>query len=253
MTPSKARSALSILLVEDNEINHKVAEAFLTRAGHHVTSCFNGTTAVHAAANQDFDIVLMDIQMPDMDGLEATRCIRALADHRKAAVPILALTANCSREEVRGYLAAGMNGAIEKPLRKNTIDSALAPFSAPTRTEEPLATPIIDEQHLRLLAEAIEPQRLGELYELARRSILEAADLLRFRWREENGDGAGKSAHRLAGVASNFGCVALASVAREIECRCRNGADGRDMAPEFEEVLAATLARLPSGGRTPET
>ena len=108
-----------ILLVEDNELNREIAVEILKGAGFVVDTSEDGETAVRmmeqAAAGQ-YDLVLMDIQMPGIDGYEATRQIRAMRDVRKANIPIFAMTANAFEEDRQNALNAGMNGHIAKPL-----------------------------------------------------------------------------------------------------------------------------------------
>ena len=109
----------NILLVEDNELNREIAVEILKGAGFVVDTAEDGETAVQmmeqAPAGQ-YDLVLMDIQMPDIDGYEATRQIRAMRDVRKANIPIFAMTANAFEEDRQNALNAGMNGHIAKPL-----------------------------------------------------------------------------------------------------------------------------------------
>ncbi len=104
-----------ILLAEDQFINQRLAIAILTRAGHEVVVAGNGVEAVARASEADFDIVLMDIQMPEMDGIAATKAIRNLGD-RNANVPIVAVTAQALPEEVERCLAAGMIEYVTKPI-----------------------------------------------------------------------------------------------------------------------------------------
>ncbi len=118
-----------VLLVEDNAINMEIAEMILSQAGFTVETAENGKIAVEtvaAAAPGHFDAILMDIQMPEMDGYEATRAIRAMDDPKRANVPILAMTANAFREDVEACRAAGMQAHIAKPIDIPTLLSTLA-------------------------------------------------------------------------------------------------------------------------------
>ena len=108
-----------LLLVEDNELNREIALEILKEAGFVVDTAEDGAVAVQKikqAAPGQYDLILMDIQMPNLDGYEATRQIRALPDARKASIPIFAMTANAFEEDRQNALAAGMNGHIAKPL-----------------------------------------------------------------------------------------------------------------------------------------
>ena len=118
-----------LLLVEDNELNREIAMEFLTEAGFVVDSVEDGAIAVQKmeqAAPGQYDLILMDIQMPNMDGYEATRRIRALPDAKKAGIPIFAMTANAFEEDRQNALKAGMNGHIAKPLDVPRLLSILA-------------------------------------------------------------------------------------------------------------------------------
>ena len=108
-----------ILLVEDNELNREIAQEILREYGFLVDSAENGAVAVEkvsTAAPGSYDLVLMDVQMPIMDGYTATRKIRALDDPARAKLPILAMTANAFDEDRRNALESGMNGFLSKPI-----------------------------------------------------------------------------------------------------------------------------------------
>ncbi|MEW6645612.1 MAG: ATP-binding protein [Pseudomonadota bacterium] len=117
---------LHVLLAEDQEINRKVAAGLLQQQGCRVTFAANGQEALTALQGDEFDVVLMDVQMPEMDGIEAARRIRQLPDQRKAQIPIVALTAHVMREDVERFLAAGMDAIVEKPLDMEKLNMELA-------------------------------------------------------------------------------------------------------------------------------
>ena len=126
--PSGDIHGLKLLLAEDNELNAEIAETLLTDAGAHVTIVKNGKKAVdcfEAASPGTFDAILMDVMMPVMDGLAATRAIRAIPRADARQIPILAMTANAFEEDARQCLAAGMNVHLAKPLQMDKVLAAL--------------------------------------------------------------------------------------------------------------------------------
>lgn len=117
-----------ILLVEDNELNQEIAEAILTEAGFEVEIAGNGQEAVDILEKTDtgyYRLVLMDVQMPVMNGYEATRVIRRMENRELASIPILAMTANAFEEDKQQALASGMNGHIAKPIDINKLFEAM--------------------------------------------------------------------------------------------------------------------------------
>jgi len=118
-----------LLLVEDNEINREIAMLILEEAGFVIDTAENGQIAVDkVSASQpgDYDMVLMDVQMPVMDGYEATRCIRALDDPQLSSIPIVAASANAFAEDIQNAREAGMDGHVAKPLDVDNVMRVLA-------------------------------------------------------------------------------------------------------------------------------
>ena len=126
---ASAFTGKKLLVVEDNELNLEIASTLLKEAGFEVDTAENGKIAVEkveAASADRYDLILTDIQMPEMDGYEATRRIRALPDAKKAALPIVAMTANAFEDDRKNALHAGMNGHIAKPLDIQKLFQALS-------------------------------------------------------------------------------------------------------------------------------
>ena len=114
----KSENPLAVLVVEDNAVNQTLVRRLLLRRGHQPTLAANGRIALELFREQRFDVILMDIQMPEMDGLTATREIRKLERHEKRkATPIVGLTANAMTGDREACLAAGMDGYISKPVQ----------------------------------------------------------------------------------------------------------------------------------------
>ena len=134
----RAPRAGRLLLAEDNAMNREIAVEFLTDAGYTVDVAVNGREAVEmleAAPAGTYDAVLMDVQMPVLDGYGATQSIRALEDPRRASVPVIAMTANSFEEDKQEALRRGMNGHIAKPIDFNILFETLARFLAQDRPE----------------------------------------------------------------------------------------------------------------------
>ncbi|HUJ33114.1 MAG TPA: response regulator [Candidatus Acidoferrum sp.] len=123
-------SVLRILLVEDNVVNQRLATRMLEKRGHRVVLAGNGREALAALAKDNFDLVFMDVQMPEMDGFEATAAIRALKDDGKARVPVIALTAHAMQGDREKCLTAGMDGYLTKPIMPRVLDDLLESYLA---------------------------------------------------------------------------------------------------------------------------
>jgi signal transduction histidine kinase/DNA-binding response OmpR family regulator len=257
--PSPARP-LAILLAEDNAFNQKVAEALITRMGHSVTIAGNGREAIEVYARGSFDIVLMDIQMPEMDGYQATEKIRALQKNPGKRVPIIALTAHAMTGDREKCLAGGMDDYLSKPIRSHELEQVLsrhAPSAdvvrqegpqspvgqesmAPAVTttgagEQPAAAPLqIDpasllqacggDRDLMLSLTEMFPQESGKLmHELER--ARQDGDIAVFH----------RSAHTLKGIFRLFEASEAAAAALTLEQASAQGQTGTDQ--EWEALL----------------
>jgi PAS domain S-box-containing protein len=139
---------LNILLAEDSPDNRTLVQAFLRKTAHRLVEAENGEIAVHKFKQESFDIVLMDIQMPVMDGLEATRAIREWeALHRLPAIPIVALTASAFGEDVNKCFAAGATLHVAKPVKKALLLATIHDLTAAARGS-PFASAVGDPPHL---------------------------------------------------------------------------------------------------------
>ena len=142
-----ADTNLNILLAEDNRMNQKVAVNILKKLGHSVTIAQNGQEAIELYQKSSFHLILMDGQMPIMDGLEATRTIRTLENDMpspKPHIPIVALTANAMKGDRERFLASGMDNYITKPIKRKALEDAILHSMSPA----PDKSPIIDLDEL---------------------------------------------------------------------------------------------------------
>ncbi len=231
----------SILLVEDNPINQEVATAMLGALGLQWTLAVDGQKALDLVRERDFDLVLMDCQMPVMDGFEATAAIRALPEGRGQRLPIIALTANAMQGDEQKCLGAGMNGFLAKPFTLAQLQGLLARWLPHTNapTSEPIPrgtgasgeTPspdsgVINMRQLETLREI--GSRTGkDLVTSVLRRFLEAADgrmsEIEDAIRARDGQRLGRAAHALKSSTANLGAEALSGCYRHLEHLGREG------------------------------
>lgn len=215
---------LRVLVAEDNEANQMVAGALLEKMGHTVRFAANGREAVAAFAQEPFDLVLMDVQMPEMDGLQATTTIRAqevLGQH----TPIVGVTAHVVRGDVDPFLASGMDAYLFKPVRREELSRVIEEvlgLSLPTVAKPALQTVPLDRTTILARLEGDEPL-LRELIEMYRRDWpLLHADIQRALQGDDLAAAALK-AHRLNGLARNFETGAVVRTAARLEDLARAG------------------------------
>ena len=136
-----AETGARILVVEDNEVNQLLVTRMLAKGGHEVEVVRDGGEAIVRVERGAFDVVLMDVHLPGIDGVTATRRIRGL-DGAAAAVPIIALTANAMKGDRDGYLAAGMDDYVSKPIDASALQAAIARVLRRARGAVPRGTRI---------------------------------------------------------------------------------------------------------------
>jgi two-component system, sensor histidine kinase and response regulator len=241
-TLREGRPHLHILLAEDNLVNQKVAVSVLEKQGHTVVVVGTGQAALTALAQHSFDLVLMDVQMPVLDGLETTAAIRAREQTSGGHIPIVAMTARAMKGDQEQCLAAGMDGYVSKPLKRDDLDAVLMQVLGrravliPPPEEPPIdlvsALSAVDGDRA-LLREVIEvfcqdyPARVEEL----RGAIVHgAAELM------------ARAAHSLKGALSIFGRTVAYDLAYELETLGRAG--HLVGAPAVLQMLEQELVRI---------
>ncbi|WP_290794808.1 hybrid sensor histidine kinase/response regulator, partial [Halomonas sp.] len=242
-----------LLVVEDNLINQQVARAMLERLGCRVTIAGSGEAALQLVAENRFDLIFMDIQMPDMDGLEVTRRLRARHDWA-AGAPIVAMTAGGPGGERARCLAAGMNGYLTKPLRQELLLEALSRYLADGAVlSRPNGAPaaagrdsLVDMPTLQALRDSLGEEGLASLVDLFGGQSEARLASLAYALDEGNLEEARHAAHQLKGESSSLGAVKVAGLATRLE---RLVSEGDKMAASalmnnLSSCLAATLDAL---------
>jgi PAS domain S-box-containing protein len=228
-----ATPGLRILLAEDNEVNLELAMHLLTRMGHSVFTVRNGREAVETLQQGKFDLVFMDLQMPEMDGLEATLKIRELEKNGLPHTPVIALTAHAIKGSRERYLAAGMDDYVTKPVRRRDLAEAIERV---LRQSGRWVTPPPSYDHRRFMedidGDTAMFRKMATLFAETTPSLM-----AKMRSAVEAGDAAtvGRTAHKLRGTALQFNAQAAGDMALRVEELARNG-ELKTIAPLLPEL-----------------
>jgi two-component system, sensor histidine kinase and response regulator len=235
-----------VLVAEDNAVNQKVAVRMLENLGYRADVAANGKEAVDSISRISYAAVLMDVQMPEMDGYEATAEIRRREEGARRRTPVIAMTANAMKGDREKALQAGMDDYLSKPVKLGDLEAILARWVSPEQEDasagdsQKVITPQVseeffDHQIIANLHELGGPEMLSELAELFLEESHSAVDVLRKAIVESDAQAVERTAHTLKGSSGNMG-------ARKIEWLCARlqdiGASG-DLAS-----APAVLARL---------
>jgi signal transduction histidine kinase/CheY-like chemotaxis protein/HPt (histidine-containing phosphotransfer) domain-containing protein len=286
MAPPEIRHKLNILVAEDNKVNQKFIKALLSKAGHHFDIVENGRQAVQAARAKNYDVVLMDVQMPELDGEQATRFIRNLPPPHNA-VHIIALTAHAMKGAGERYVACGMNDYVAKPISPGLLLGKLDALAAtlrddsdlpilreemhsvpPLEQEKPLVRqesqaeqaplPDIDMQHLTELQNVLPPHVIVDQLSMVLAELMPCVNRIGAGLADGNLVQCARYAHDLVSIAGNFGARRVASLARLLEQACRKSLleSARSQYSELHqaaEIAAAEFSRIHLGlvGATP--
>ena len=221
------RRGLRVLVVEDNSVNQKVAVAMIESLGYAAEAVGNGLEAVEACSRQTYDAILMDCQMPHMDGFKATAFIRereGLAHH----TPIVALTASVTAEDRQRCLSAGMDDYLSKPVPREALATALRKWIPAAGTPPPVehaATPSsLPASHpLRVLEAHAGPRALGEVIDVFLQTIPRRLDDLRQAHLRGDSDAIRAVSHSLKGASAQIGARGMADICVQVESAVRNG------------------------------
>jgi signal transduction histidine kinase/HPt (histidine-containing phosphotransfer) domain-containing protein len=251
--PPASVRRLRILLAEDNKVNQRLVTAILEKHGHAAALAETGREAVAAVRSGAFDLVLMDVQMPEMDGFEATAAIRAEEKSTGSYVPIVALTSHAMRGDREACLIAGMDEYLAKPVRAAELLAAVERLAGIPRRQRPAdpetpAHPAFDQEEALAHVDG-DRELLAELAEIFRNECPRLLNDVRRAVVAGDAKALERAAHALKGSVTNFRADSAFQAAFSLEVMAREGrlddAGQRLAELDFElEQLVAALARL---------
>jgi signal transduction histidine kinase/HPt (histidine-containing phosphotransfer) domain-containing protein len=239
--PAGANGSLTVLLVEDNAVNRRLAQIVLEREGHKVVAVDNGAAALEVFRREPADVVLMDLQMPRMDGIETTLAMRELEKTTNTHVPIIALTAHAMASDRERCLKAGMDGYLTKPVQPSMLLRAIGRPAVARGPPAPAGKVVLDRAALVDRVDG-DPQLLEEIVELyfgnygklmtEASQAMAAADAVRF----------GQTLHTLAGMFRNLAAKAAEDLTEMLQAL--DVTHERDRAQTIWVMLEQEVQRL---------
>jgi two-component system sensor histidine kinase/response regulator len=271
----KTSQTLKVLIAEDIPANQKVVTAILSRRGHEPTIANNGREAIDLFERQDFDAILMDVQMPILDGIQATQAIRDIEKNSGRRIPIIAMTAHAMPGDREGCMAAGMDYYLSKPLDAQLLLKTIEHLKQPRVASNELLNSFITKsgfwrlkqdkpgarslsakgearvtektKPLELWKPEVALRRMGDDTELLSSMVdyfledsLKLLAELRQLIEDDNSAEAARAAHSLKGLCSNFEAVQATQAALEVETTCMAGklAEAEKLLPALSETFA---------------
>lgn len=261
-TPEPTQVPLRLLLAEDNDINRMLVVAMMSRIGHRIDAVTDGRAALDAMVATDYDALILDMEMPVLDGRSTARAIRRM-DGPVARIPIVGLSADALPEHRDGHLAAGLDAYLTKPIDWDQLNAVLVDLA--TRPQEgrvvPVpsrpateggqfsALPLVDRVKLAELRLALGGEALDGMLQLLPETALRELTAIRSALQAGRPKELKQAAHTLAGLAANFGTPRMAAIARAINDSSTDTDKVAALLPLLETTVAATssLVRDPAG------
>jgi len=245
-TDTRRLDAKRILVAEDVELNQHLAKHILEARGANVAIANNGHEALQLVRENFFDCILMDVQMPEMDGIKATQCIRQLADPAKASVPIIALTANVHRDDIQKYKDAGMNDYLAKPfdesglllvILRNQLFMGNGKDQSASKTEQNL----YDLSMIQNMSGGDE-RFLEKMIKLFIETVPQNVKELTTAVETKNWEQTAKMAHKLKSTVDSMGIKSIHSDIRLVESNAKQQTN-LDQIPALVEKVESTISK----------
>ncbi|AWB06964.1 hybrid sensor histidine kinase/response regulator (plasmid) [Azospirillum humicireducens] len=262
--PQQSAVALRLLLAEDNDINRMLITAMMTRIGHRIDAVNDGRAVLDAIKAADYDVLILDMEMPVLDGRSTARAIRRM-DGPMARIPIVGLSADALPEHRDGHMAAGLDAYLTKPIDWEQLNAVLVDLA--TRPEDGrvvpipsrpalegghfMAFPLLDRVKLAELRLALGGTALDGMLQLLPETALRELTAIRSALQDGRPKELKQAAHTLSGLAANFGAPRMAAIARAINDNPGDTDKVAALLPLLETTVGATgtLVREPAGSK----